>query len=173
MIMTSIAPSAKAFDPVGKDVVLVYRTDLLFDSFDNVPAVRPPEHHDNAADSLVRAIDHGSALTHRLTDLRLSNILHIHRCTVIGRENDIPNVVSIPDQTDTANDVLIRLLFEDIPSGVLVVLFDGRVDLFDSNPVFHESVRVDYDLILLEVPAERVDLVHPGMLFSKGLITHS
>ena len=95
-------------------------------------------------------------MPHRLTDLYFGDVSDECRRTALGLQNDIFNVRRVSNESYASNDVLIRILFEHISAGVLVVLFNRLVDLMDGDPVFDEFVRQDLCLILLEVPAKRV-----------------
>jgi len=60
---------------------------------------------------------------------------------------------------------LIRSSFEKVAADVFIVAADGGIDVIHSDGVFHQLLRRDDHLVLLEVAAERVDLVDAGNAF--------
>ncbi len=79
----------------------------------------------------------------------------------LGLEDDLRDVLDRADQPDAADDELLGVAVEDAAADVRVVVPDGLVDLADGQAVLEQPVRVDDDLVLLDVAAEGVDLADP------------
>ena len=86
----------------------------------------------------------------------------VHRRAALRLQHDLPDVVLRTDQADAADDVLLGLLRHDAAADVRVVRADPLVHLLERQVVLEQPVRVDDHLVLLQVPAERVDLGHAG-----------
>src|SRR5450756_2885064 len=77
-------------------------------------------------------------------------------------QDNVFYVADIFYQPDSANDILIRIPFEDIASNVLIVVADGGIDIVYRYGIFQHLFRRDNYLILLEVAAERIDFINTG-----------
>ncbi len=154
--------------PFGRILFSFISLTFSLDAFDHFAAVLSPKHHDDSADRLVLSVDHGGALPHGFADLYFGDIFHIRRRACVGFQNDILNVGRILYQSDPSNDVLIRVFFDDISAGILIVLFDRGVYLVDRNAMFQEPVGRDDYLILFEIPAERIYFVHSRNAFQQA-----
>ena len=93
--------------PLGRHIVLVDFFDLLLDALDHFAAVLPPKHHDDPADRLIPAVDHGGPLPHSLTDLHFGDVADEYGGAGVGFQNDILYVRSVFDQSYASDDILI------------------------------------------------------------------
>jgi len=87
----------------------------------------------------------------------------------VGFENNALDVRRILDESHASDDVLIRMLFEYVSAGILVVPLDSRIYLVDGNPMLQEPVRQDHHLVLFEIAAEGVYFIDPRNAFQQRI----
>jgi hypothetical protein len=126
------------------------------DDFEDVDAVA---RHDHAAHRL------GAVLVERagaegVAELHRRDVTDVDGGAVLRREDDVLQVGRRLDQTQPAHDRPLPGLLDDVPADVLVRAPDGLDHGRERQPVGAQAVRVDVDLILLDVAADRRHLGH-------------
>ena len=79
--------------PGGQDAAGVDLGHALLDGPDDVPAVGPPQHHDDAADAFAQSVLHRAALADGLTDARLAHVADEDGDTALRFEDDVADIL--------------------------------------------------------------------------------
>ena len=87
----------------------------------------------------------------RVADLHVRDLLDVDRNAVRGADHDPLHVVDGCDQADAAHDQPGAVRFEDVAADVQVAVAHGGDDRAQRQVVGAEPIRIDVDLVLLNV----------------------
>ena len=136
--------------------------DAVFHGRHHLGRVGSLEHHDRAAHGLAAVLGEGT-VAHLCPEAHIvGHVAHEHGHAALLLHHDVADVVETLHQS-LATDEVGRMVLLDIgPAGVHIVLVQGLHHLADGGPQGKEALGVERHLILLDAPAEGVDLHHAG-----------
>ena len=132
----------------------------LLDPAHHVLRVLALEHDDHAGHDLALAVARDRALAGLGADGHVGDVAQVHRRAVLGLEHDALDVGDVLEQPDAAQVDLLPAAHDHPATGVGVVALDGLDHVVRGQAVLEQLVGRDEHLVLLDVAAEAVDLVH-------------
>ncbi len=148
--------------PSGRTPGAVDLADPALHGPDDVAAVGAAEHHDHPADDLALPVLDGPALADGLTGRNLRHVPDEDGRSRLGLQRDGADVPDGLEEPDAADEILLFAVLQDVAADVEVVPAEGLADFGQGQVVGVEPVRIDDDVILLDRPAEGVDLADAG-----------
>ena len=119
----------------------------------------PGARDDDPADCLLRALDQRRH-SKGVADLDVGHLLDVHGHAVRRADDDLLDVVDRRDQADATHDQPRAVRLEDVAADVDIAVADGGDDGAEGQVVGAETIRIDVDLILLDVAADGRDFGH-------------
>ena len=123
---------------------------------DDVLRVDAGARDDDAADGFLRPL-HERGDAKRVADLHVRHLLDVDRHAVGGADDDLLDVVDRRDQPDAAHDQPGAVRLEHVAADIEVAVADGRHHRAERQVVGPQAIRIDVDLVLLHVAADRRD----------------
>ena len=135
--------------------------DPRFDRIDHRLGVDPAACDHDPADRFMRAL-HQRGHAERVTDLHVRDLLDVDRHAVRRADHNPLHIVDGCDQADAADDQPGAVRFEDVAADIQVAVADGGDDRTQRQVVGAEPIRIDVDLVLLNVAPNRRDFGDAG-----------
>jgi hypothetical protein len=109
-----------------------------------------------------RAVARDGALARLGADHDVGHVPQVDRRAVPGGQDDALEVGDVVQQAHAAQVHLFPAAHDDAAGGIGVAALDGLDHVGRGEPVGQQPVRVHQHLVLLDLAAEAVDLVHAG-----------
>ena len=136
---------------------------LRLHAADDVQRVLAVAHDDDAADRVALAVEVADAAPRLRPELDRRHVAYPERhARGLGAQDDVAEVVERPRVAADPHHVLGAAPLDEPPAALVVRGLHRRHDLADRDAVGGQPVRVDDDLHLLDVAADRGDLGDAG-----------
>ena len=155
-------------EPERKDARSVDLADPVLDGPDDRPPVGAAEHHNDAADDLVRSVLDRAALADGLSGLDSGHVSQEHGYAPLRLQGHGADVRDVLEQADPPDEKLPFVALQDVASDVDVVPTEHVADVSQGQVISEELFRVYCDLVLLDVSAEGVDVVNAWYGLEQG-----
>ena len=127
---------------------------LFLHRVDDVPPACALEHEDDPSHGFAFSVGGDRSLSQFRANDHIRHVAHIDRHMLLGRHNNVFDVLRVLHLTQTAHDELLGFVVDEISAGVGVVLFQRFENLLQSNAVGGQPVGFDEHLVLLHQAAE-------------------
>src|SRR5262249_26792193 len=133
--------------------------DLGLHAVDDGAGVLAGQEHDDGGDGLAAAVSGGGPLANHGGELDVGDVADVdRRAAGVGVEDDLLQLLERAHEADAADDAELAVALEVAAAGVAVVAADGLEDAVDADPARGEALRVEPDLVGLQIAAQHVDL---------------
>ena len=122
--------------------------------------VRAAACHNDAADRFGASLDQRRH-AEGVADVHGGHLRDVNRRAVGGADGYLLDVGHRFDEPDAAHDGPGAIGFEHIAADILITATDGLDDVTNPKVDRTQAVRIDIDLVLLDVATDRRDLSHP------------
>src|SRR5579872_7224390 len=147
------------FDIGGKNFVVEF-LGLGLDTLENILRLLAAQHEDDAFDGIVIFLIAEFAEPGSVTNHHVADIAHANGDTFVRADDDISNIVSVPNQADAPDVIELAALRIESATSVGVVCRQGRRDLGDRQVVAINASGVEQDLVLHHSSAEAGVVCH-------------
>ncbi len=146
----------------GNHVLAVDFGDPLFHPADNLFGIAAAGHQDDATYGLGVTVLHHGAVTHFRADAHLSHVANVDGRALGLGEHNVADVFEIAHQADAADEILLRVLTQDAPAGIGIIVRQRIAHVIDGQVVVVQLLRIDERFVLLDESAGRINLRYPG-----------
>src|SRR5580704_4193500 len=121
---------------------------FCLNSFENVLRLLPTQHENDALNGVIVLLKAKFAQARRVPDGHISHITYSDRYAFVGADDDVPNVLCVPHQSDAANVVELSALRIEAATGIRVVGRQSGSDLWNGQVISVDARGVEQYLIL-------------------------
>ena len=117
-----------------------------------------PSHQDDPLNPVRLVADCEDARARCRSDVDPAQVADEYRHPIGSRDHDVLDVGDRLNEADSPDDESLLLIVEKRAARVLIVRIDSLGDVANSEVVFRQRRRIDFDLILLDHAPERSDI---------------